>query len=361
MLRILQVLMCLLLPLPLLSWAQPPSAPRVAFIASNKPGFWISTRELLKHVSEDLGVELRVFNAETRFDFLNAMQAIVDERDSFDYVMFTYPQQTGVQMMRLAEQAQLPFVLINSGVPEAEQTMVGKPRQHFQNWIAYVYPDDRQVGALLTEVLIDLQPEPGAQILAVGGNSASLSAVLREQGLRQVLKARGSKLNRHIYTEWEDSQTAVTALLKRYPETKLIWTASDLLAFEAMDSAKSVGLTPGEDVLIGGVDWSEQALAEIKRGRLAVSVGGHVLDAAEALILLYDHHNGVDRGREVDYVFHTQMAAMTAANVNEYEILLASSNWQKIDFRSFSSVHKASPPKFGVESILQLFLGAEHQ
>lgn len=47
----------------------------------------------------------------------------------------------------------------------------------------------------------------------------------------------------------------MSVLFRRYPQTTAIWNASDGMALGAIEAARNAGRTPGEDVIVGGVDW----------------------------------------------------------------------------------------------------------
>jgi hypothetical protein len=61
-----------------------------------------------------------------------------------------------------------------------------------------------------------------------------------------------------------------------------------------LDAARGAGRVPGGDVLLGGIDLGREALTQVAEGSLAVSIGSHFLDGAQALILLHDHHESRD-------------------------------------------------------------------
>ena len=83
-------------------------------------------------------------------------------------------------------------------------------------------------------------------------------------------------------------------MLVAAPQIRVLWCANDSMALGALAAAVEAGRRPGEDLLIGGVDLVDRALAEVAAGRLEVSIGGHLVDGARALLLLHDHHQKRD-------------------------------------------------------------------
>jgi hypothetical protein len=87
----------------------------------------------------------------------------------------------------------------------------------------------------------------------------------------------------------------------------------------------------------------------VRRGTFTATVGGHFLDGAWAIVLLYDHHHRPQRGPIAE---KSQLAVVTKGNVDAYERVF--SRRQQVDFRQFSKVHNPAQPsyRFGVDAVL---------
>ena len=46
--------------------------------------------------------------------------------------------------------------------------------------------------------------------------------------------------------------------------------------------------------MVGGIDWEPRALAAIRDGDLAVSLGRHFMGGGLLMLLLHDYHRGAD-------------------------------------------------------------------
>ena len=117
------------------------------------------------------------------------------------------------------------------------------------------------------------------------------------EGLKQAVSENSkAELQQVFIGEWrQDKAREQTKIaLARYPQTELIWAANDPMAIGAIEGAIAAKRRPGKDIFIGGLNWDAPALARIKDGSLAVSVGGHFMIGGCALALLYDHHHGRD-------------------------------------------------------------------
>ena len=108
---------------------------------------------------------------------------------------------------------------------------------------------------------------------------------------------------------------------------------------DALEAIEEAGHAPGRDVFCGGVDWAPEALAKVLGGTLTTSLGGHFMDAAWSLILLYDHH----RGRDFQLPeARSKNVPATSQNVDDVLRLTDTSQWHRIDFSRFSRVENPS-------------------
>jgi ABC-type sugar transport system substrate-binding protein len=81
------------------------------------------------------------------------------------------------------------------------------------------------------------------------------------------------------YLDW----TAATAekwvcdFIQTGPRIDALWAANDPMALGAMTALREGGYAPGKDVLIGGVNWSHDAVDKVLDGEMVVTHGGHFL------------------------------------------------------------------------------------
>ncbi|MEE4242861.1 MAG: hypothetical protein V2I36_15440 [Desulfopila sp.] len=92
---------------------------------------------------------------------------------------------------------------------------------------------------------------------------------------------------------------------------------------------------------------------------MTTTVGGHFMDGAWVLVLLYDYHHGRDF-----YLEHlqSQMLPLKQDNVVQYQQLLNREEWPRIDFTQFSKVHNPHLQKydFSVAAVLRQLQEKQH-
>lgn len=220
------------------------------------------------------------------------------------------------------------------------------PRKELPGWLGQMTPDNRQAGYLLADILIEearkrkLVGDDGkVRLIALSGGIDDTTGHERIAGLKaRINQYKDAVLQETVLAGWmKDTADQETArLLNSYPATSVIWAASDHMAQGAAEAAERVGRKPGKDILVGGFDWNEANLRDIKTGRIAASVGGHALEGAMVLILLYDYHKGIDFAPELGLQFNSLMYAVTAENIDRYNRPVEGLDWDGIDFTRFS-------------------------
>jgi hypothetical protein len=87
-------------------------------------------------------------------------------------------------------------------------------------------------------------------------------------------------------------------------------------------------------------------------GRLEVSIGGHIVDGAGALIALHEHHE--KRGTE-ERQRTTHLVAVGQQDAARYLRFIEDRGWHKVDFRRFSRV--TNPDGAGEGLSLEAMMG----
>jgi len=330
----------------------------VAFLnpADAADAFFGTMVTCMRRAAASLDVELEVIEGDRSKERMREQaRALLDRSTVPEYLLLVNEEGLAVEVLPLADQRGIKTLVVNEGLMVPDRQALGNPGERVASWLGELVPDDRTAGYQLGTALLSAAARrraAGAQVGVVGlGGSFTSSSLLRINGLRQaVSESSGAVLHEVVPANWEieRARTETTELLARYPDVGAIWSASDHMALGAAEALRAIGKRPGVDIFLGGIDWAPFAFDEIRRGTFTASAGGHFLEGAWALVLLYDHHKRPSGPIHAK----SQLALATRDNVDTYERVAARCNG--IDFRRFSRVDnpelKSYP--FSVETIL---------
>ncbi|MBW4934939.1 ABC transporter substrate-binding protein [Marinobacter sp. F4206] len=344
-----------LLSVCLLSPAYAESRPSVVFLSPDDSRFWIMVADFMTAVASDLEMDLsiEVDRDSHRFSYLNLLRSVLNRPDKPDYLVFMCKEEVTARMLRLANDAGVKVFTFNTDVPAEAQRAVGLPRQSLANWIGHLSPDNVAAGRRLTDILGQqasdlglIEPAQPLSLIALSGTRDSSAAKDRNTGLLKVVNDQRATLSQLVHAGWstEEARKKTRVLLKRYPDTKSIWSASDGMALGAIEAARVVGMQPGTDLVIGGVDWEPRALAAIREGELAVSLGRHFMGGGLLMLLLHDYHRGQDfvSGDQVPLLRY-ELEPATRKNVARVERIMDPDHWRSVRFERFSQALNPDP------------------
>lgn len=216
-------------------------------------------------------------------------------------------------MTKLANDAGIPIVYVNRQPIDVDAL---GPKG------AFVASNEADSGTLETKEVCRLLKEAGkteAKILVMQGDLANQAAVQRTQDVHDVIGTDDCKFMSII-----DEQTAVWDPVKAQ-DLMTNWIAAghkpdavvannDNMAIGAINAMKAAGWDM-KDVVVGGVDATQEALAYMKAGDLDVTVfqnaagqGGGAIDAAMKLA----------KGEKVDAKVWIPFELVTPANMDQY-------------------------------------------
>ncbi len=330
--------------------------PSVVFLSPDDSRFWQLVAGFMEAVAEDLEVDLEVqYDREShRFSYLRMAKDVLSREEKPDYLLFMCKEHVTESMLRLADGAGVKTFTFNTDVPDAARASIGMPRSVLSGWLGHLSPDNIAAGRSLVTLLgkqaeqLGLASGPSIPMVALSGTLDSSATKDRNGGLLAAAVQQRSELMQLVYANWSGTlaREKTEVLLKRYPNTVSIWSASDGMAMGAIEAARNAGRTPGKDLLVGGVDWEPEALESIRQGELLVSLGRHFMGGGLALLLLHDYHHGQDFGdMSPDYVFRYKLEPATRDNVERVQRIMDSKNWSAIDFRRFSRVGETETGK----------------
>lgn len=326
---------------------------KVAMFYPRDAPFWTNFINLMNEAALDLGIELQTFSAKgNRILMKQQFMSVLEGENKVDAVIFNNYKNSAAQFIKLANEAKIYSFLVNSAMTAKTSNEMGLPREKYPYWIGQMYPDEKGTNQRITNILIDdardKYPEQVINIIGINGPISSGAANMRLDAFKDALEQRKNvKLHQVVNVEsWDEREASIKfqALMKRYKQTHIVWAGSARLVDGVLMGEKPLGLTAGNDYYTEGVGFKKSMLDAIQKGQVSVTAGGHYIEGAWSLVLIFDYLSGkdfVDHGVEL----LTPMGLVTKENVQLYIDNLTQEKWtqnslRKINFRQYSKVIK---------------------
>ncbi len=338
-------------------------ANKVVFIApsSQDSPFFSKTAAIMKAAAVDLDLDLEVVYGNDLVIISNQASAVLDRKELPDYLVLTHLRGVTEELMRKADNLGIHTLLFNTGLSHRSISNFRYGFQPLNNWIGQVLSDDVQAGRLTAQKLVEAARASGTfdeqnkiQLIGVNGSLRSPASTQREKGLRQYVSEQSDVLlHQVVYTEWssKDALNKTGLLLNRFKDISVIWTAADLLSLGAVQAARLNNMVPGEDVYIAGVDWLPEIYSNIADNSIAGSAGGHSFDGAWALVVIYDHINGISNKFVNE---HTYFNWIDKNSLGTAQKLMDPQLWKDLNFCQYSKTHSQERGyRFSVDRLLE--------
>ncbi len=216
-------------------------------------------------------------------------------------------------MSNSASQAGIPLVYVNREPVNVDDLPDNQ---------AFVASDERESGTLETQEVCRLLKEQGveeAQILVLVGELSNQAARMRTQDIKDVIATdecsfitiAAEQTGNWMRTEGQD---VMTNWLSSGVEFDAVVSNNDEMAIGAIQAMKSAGMSM-DDVIVAGIDATQDALAAMEAGDLDVTVfqdaagqGQGAVDAALSLA----------RGEDVDQKVYVPFQLVTPENMDQF-------------------------------------------
>ncbi|MDI7861568.1 sugar ABC transporter substrate-binding protein [Rhizobiaceae bacterium n13] len=218
-------------------------------------------------------------------------------------------------MTKAAESAGVPLVFVNRE-PINVDTLPDNQ--------AFVASNEQESGTLETKEVCRLLAEKGknpARVYIMMGELSNQAAVMRTQDIKDVMKSGECQVELQIIDEqtanWsrDEAQDLMTNWLSTSEKFDALISNNDEMAIGAIQAMKAANINM-DDVIVGGVDATQDALAAMAAGDLDVTVfqdaagqGKGSLDAALKLA----------KGESVDQKVYIPFQLVTPANIDDYK------------------------------------------
>jgi ABC-type sugar transport system substrate-binding protein len=322
---------------------------RVGFInPTGSPEFWQLVSSTMQAAAVELGIDLDIRHTQRSYDKAIALaRDFLGERPPPDYLIATNDLGAGGAIIKLADAANVPIILLDNDLDQKEWAEYGEPRTKYRHWLGSLVPDHEGGGygvaeAILTEA-VRLKKNPPLKLFALAGDVGTPASNDRVRGLKRAVGVMSKLLGpqsvqlvdvRNLDWSEERAQTAVREFVQAGQRIDAVWAANDNMAFGAITALREAGYKPGVDVIVSGLNWSQGAIDRVLKGEMAVTYGGHFLGGAWAMVILRDYHDGRDFAEE-DVRLQFPMSAIDPAVAQRFP-KIGKLDWRNVNFTRFS-------------------------
>jgi ABC-type sugar transport system substrate-binding protein len=322
---------------------------RVGFINPTGPqAFWNQVVATMRAAAAELDIDVEIRETERSRDKAIAFaKEFASKRPPLDYLIATNDVNAGGEIIKIADASHLKLIFLNNELDKKEWVEYGEPRIKYASWLGSITPDHEGAGygiatAILTEAA-RLKTNRPLKVLALTGDAATPASPERVQGLKRgidvmtkLLGPGSVELAGLRYLDWTaaTAEASVREFIKTGPSIDALWAANDPMALGAMTALRERGYAPGKDVLIGGLNWSQDAVDKVLNGEMVLTHGGHFLQGAWSMVILRDHRDGRDFAEE-DVRLQVPMGAIDLPIARRFPEI-GKLDWRKVDFTKFS-------------------------
>jgi ABC-type sugar transport system substrate-binding protein len=322
---------------------------RVGFVNPGQPPeFWNLVTTTMRAAATQFGVQVDVRETGRSRDKAIALaKEFLALRPPLDYLIATNDVDAGGEIIKLADAAGVKLLLLNNDLDRKDWAAYGEPRTRYRNWLGSITPDHESGGygiaaAVLAEAAKRKSNRP-LRLLALSGDATTPASVERVRGMKRAVEVMAKLLGPNSvalvdvrYLDWsaKTAEASVRDFTRAGPRIDALWAANDPMALGALAALRAGGYKPGEDVFVGGLNWSQDAVARVLGREMVITHGGHFLVGAWAMVLLRDYHDGRDFAEE-DVRLQFPMGAVDLSVARRFADI-GSVDWRRVGFAKFS-------------------------
>lgn len=308
----------------LLNFSSFARVPNVAFFSPVPKGniYWDEVIQIINKSANNLNINLTIIFPPKSgiFELKNTIENEIIIK-KFDYVIITYPGIFGKNILDFLESKKIYSIII-SKLSNEEKNLIKNPGEYYKYWIGNVYSDDYEQGYLLAKELLKSYSSTLEKIdmISINGYRGITATNDRENGmLKAIEESKNIVLKQAFYVnDWsiKGSKELTDEAIKRYPNVKIIWTASDNLALGVTDTSYKG--------IIGSIDGTKPILNLMKNNKISATVVGGQLNSLISLILIKDHSEGINIKKSS--IIKSELKIINKKNVKNYEESMESLN-----------------------------------
>jgi inositol transport system substrate-binding protein len=204
-----------------------------------------------------------------------------------------------VPAIKEANQANIPVICLIVDATGGEYTYIGS--------------DNTQCGNAIGEYFHDILPE-NANIVFLAGTAGLSHSTMRHDGFFETLDRDDVTVLADIDCDFdrETAMNTMTDLLQANDDIDAVVCANDQMALGAIQALKAAGRT---DVLVNGVDATEDGMNSIKAGDMTFSMLYNGIVQAENTVTAIEK---MANGEQVDDRIISEFEVVDQSNVDEY-------------------------------------------
>ncbi|MBB4368084.1 ABC-type sugar transport system substrate-binding protein [Bradyrhizobium sp. cir1] len=323
----------------------------IVFVSPGKTGevYWDMVAQTMRAAGRKLDAHVEVLTSERNYRTMQELGlGVVARADKPDFLILSNEESAAVPILEAAEAAGVRTLLLSNTLIGEDAKRLGPPRQKLKTWLGDITTDLQTAGARMANALISTaraekwqSPDGKIHILGIGGDEITPASIARNAGLKLAADAAPDVVvDRMLFANWTQSEAEqVTANYLGWAARKEIrpagiWAGNDPMALGALRAITEAGLVPGRNIEVVGLNWSEDALREIKAGRLLLTDGGHFLLGGWSIVLLRDYADGCDFADASPRV-EVKTSAITRDNLASVGDLIKTRAFDRIDFTRF--------------------------
>jgi ABC-type sugar transport system substrate-binding protein len=332
---------------------------RVGFInPTGPPEFWRLVSATMRAAAAQFGIDVDERQSERSLDKAIAIaRDFLSQHPAPDYLIATNDVGAGGELIKLADAAGVPLILLNNELDEEQWPEYGEPRTKYRHWLGSIVPDHEGGGygiaeAILIEAVRIKRSRP-LKLLAVAGELDTPASTGRVRGMRraiavmrQLLGPDSVELADTGHLDWSEktAQAWVREVTRKGPRIDTLWAANDPMAIGAIAALREAGYRPGVDVMVGGLNWSQAGVDRVLKGEMVLTHGGHFLLGAWAMVVLRDYHDGRDFAEE-DVRLQFPMGAFDLPVARRFPEI-GKVDWRRVDFTRFSKTRNPAVTRY---------------
>jgi len=301
-------------------------------------GVWGLVSKFMMATADDLNINLEILYAERdHLLMVEQVEEVVLRTQPPDYAIIVNEKLMAERMLLSLQKIQTETVVIHNDITLDQRKKIGNEREKISNWIGSIVTDEYQAGYKeISQLYLLMDKEP--KVVGITGDVSTPVSKIRENGLRDYIDRAGrGELYQVLNGNWsfEDGKEKANGLLERYNDINIIWTANDSMGLGAYSAVVEKGLE--NEIVVGGLGGFPDSLKSIQNNGLKLTVGGHMMIGAWALIMIFDYEQNLDfindigLSYKVDHLFTID----SSDKVGQFRDLVLN-HPEKIDFTRFS-------------------------